>query len=100
MQITKHSSPEGSRLPSSLLDTYVRYKQDTRAIITWLLSHGNSKYSNLKVVSIKDLVSLGAVVKGKGKEVVIPGTIDFCFREAIAASKWVFFGSRGEVGRG
>ena len=83
MLINGHSAKGGGRIPSSLLDTYVRYKQDTRAIIAWLLSHGTRKYKSLKTVSIRDLLCLAEVVQEKA--VVMPDTIDFHFREAISA---------------
>lgn len=67
----------------NLLDTYIRYKQDTRAIITWLMSQGGSKNGRLQVVSIRDLLDLADNIKRKA--VVMPETIDFHFREAIAA---------------
>ncbi|KAL6720015.1 hypothetical protein ACLMJK_001936 [Lecanora helva] len=83
MLINQHHS--GGKIPSNLLDTYVRYKQDTRAIVAWLLSHGTAKYKRLKEVSIRDLVSLAGIVQKKA--VIMPATVDFHFREAIAARK-------------
>ena len=84
-----HSRPfnasPNARIPSSLLDTYVRYKQDTRAIITWLMSHGTRRFKDMSAVSIRDLISLAKVVQDKA--VVMPVTVDYCFREAIAARK-------------
>lgn len=80
-----HQPMSRERIPSSLLDTYVRYKQDTRAIITWLMSHGTRRFRDLKDVSIRDLVGLAAVVQKK--TVVMPAAVDFHFREAIAARK-------------
>lgn len=71
------------RIPSSLLDLYVQYKQDTRAVIAWLVSHGTSRYKGLRMLSIKDLFSLAEMVQTKAVE--MPDTIDFHFREAIAA---------------
>jgi hypothetical protein len=38
---TEHLTNEG-RIPSGLLKLYVRYKQDTRAIVAWLVSHGDA----------------------------------------------------------
>ncbi len=84
VQTSHHPNTEG-RIPSSLLDTYVRYKRDTRAVITWLMSHGTQKLQSLKVLSIRDLVSLAALVEKKA--VPMPMSIDFHFREAIAARK-------------
>ncbi|KAK5143267.1 hypothetical protein LTR04_001942, partial [Oleoguttula sp. CCFEE 6159] len=73
----------GDPLPPSLFDIYVRYKQDTRAIIAWLVSHGTRKYKGLRTVSTRDLLELAEIIQTK--EVVMSDTIDFCFREAIAA---------------
>lgn len=77
-----HPTTEG-RIPPSLLDIYVRYKQDTRAIIAWLMSHGTRKYKRFRTVSIRDLLGLAEIAQSKA--VVMPDTIDFHFREAIAA---------------
>ena len=71
------------RIPPSLFDLYVQYKQDTRAIIAWLMSHGTSKFKSLHTISIRDLLGLAEVVQKKA--VVMPDTVDFQFREAIAA---------------
>lgn len=77
------SSPTEGRIPPSLLNIYVQYKQDTRAIIAWLVSHGTCKYKHFRTFSIRDLLSLAEIVQTKA--VVMPDTIDFHFREAIAA---------------
>lgn len=77
-----NSSTE-ERIPPSLLDIYVRYKQDTRAIIAWLVSHGTCNYKHFRTFSIRDLLGLAEIVQTKA--VVMPDTIDFHFREAIAA---------------
>ena len=74
---------KGGRIPSSLVDVYVRYKQDTRAIIAWLISHGTSKYKRLPTLSIKDLLGLAEIAQVKAVE--LPEIVDFHFREAIAA---------------
>lgn len=78
---TRKASEE--RIPSNLLDVYVQYKQDTRAAITWLVSHGTRKYKRLQTLSIKDLFGLADIVQNKAIE--MPDSIDFHFREAIAA---------------
>ena len=86
---TSHPSPpSGGGIPPSLFDLYVQYKQDTRAIIAWLMSHGTRKYTSLKTVSIRDLIGLAEVVQRKA--VMMPDTIDFHFREAIAAREQSF----------
>lgn len=71
------------RIPSSLLTVYVRYKQDTRAIVAWLVSHGSQEYRRLQTLSIRDLLGLAEIAQKKA--VPMPDTIDFQFREAIAA---------------
>ena len=73
----------GGRIPPPLFDLYLQYKQDTKAIIAWLMSHGTNKFKRLRTVSIRDLLGLAEVVQKKA--VVMPDTIDFQFREAIAA---------------
>lgn len=70
-------------IPSSLLGLYVRYKQDTRAIVAWLVSHGTEEHKRLKMLSIRDLLGLAEIAQKKA--VYMPDTIDFQFREAIAA---------------
>jgi hypothetical protein len=77
-----HATNSGLVAPS-LLDIYVRYKQFTRAIVAWLVSNGTRKHECLKTVSIKDLLDLAEAVQKK--RVVMPDTIDFQFREVIAA---------------
>ena len=76
-------SPSGGRIPPSLFDLYVQYKKDTRAIVAWLLSHGTGKFKSLHKISIRDLLGLAEVVQKKA--VVMPDTIDFQFRQVIAA---------------
>lgn len=75
--------PSGGRIPPSLFDLYVQYKQDTRAIIAWLMSHGTSRFRSLHTISIRDLLGLAEVVQEKA--VLMPDTIDFQFRQVIAA---------------
>ena len=80
----------GGRIPSNLIHTYVQFKRDTRAVIAWLVGHGTSKYKRLTTLSLQDLLSLAEIVQIKAVE--MPSTIDFQFREAIAArnqlSQW------------
>ena len=76
-------SPSATRIPPSLFDLYLQYKQDTRAIIAWLISHGSGKFKNWHEISVRDLLGLAEIVQRKA--VVMPDTIDFQFREAIAA---------------
>ena len=71
------------RIPSSLLDLYVRCKQYAKAVVAWLVSHGTHKYRRLQKLSIPDLFCLADIVQTK--TVQMPDIIDFHFREAIAA---------------
>ncbi|KAK4986086.1 hypothetical protein LTR50_005546 [Elasticomyces elasticus] len=73
----------GGPLPPNLLDIYVRYKHDTRAIIAWLVSYGTRKYKRLQKVSTRDLMELAEIIRKK--DVIMPENIDFYFREAIVA---------------
>ncbi|KAK5011368.1 hypothetical protein LTR28_003647 [Elasticomyces elasticus] len=73
----------GGSLPPNLLDIYVRYKHDTRAIIAWLVSYGTRKYKRLQKVSTRDLMELAEIIRKK--DVIMPENIDFYFREAIVA---------------
>lgn len=72
-----------SRISPSLLETYVRYKRDTRAIIAWLMTHGARNYKRFQTVSIRDLLVFAQKIQRRG--LVMPDTIHFHFREAIAA---------------
>ncbi|KAL9099637.1 MAG: hypothetical protein Q9163_004889 [Psora crenata] len=75
------------RIPASLLTVYVQYKQDTRAIVAWLVSHGPSKYKRPQTLYIKDLLDLADTVQKKA--VKMPEIIAFHFREAIAARTYM-----------
>jgi hypothetical protein len=70
------------RLPSDLLDIYIRYKQGTTAIIAWLVQHSPPKYRS--TISIQDLLDFCEVVQARA--ISMPDAIDFYFRETIAAS--------------
>lgn len=76
-------------LPSHLLDTYVRYKQGTRAIVAWLLRHGSGDSPCQKRLSINDMTRLATIIKAKASPVSMPENIDFHFRETIAARKYL-----------
>ncbi len=49
------------------------------------MSHGSGKSKNSHEVSVRDLLGLAEMVQKKA--VVMPDTIDFQFREAIAARR-------------
>ena len=76
-------STREEHIPSNLLQTYVQYKQDTKAVIGWLVSHGTIKYKRMRTLSIKDLFSLAEIVSKNA--ITMPDLIDFHFRQAIAA---------------
>lgn len=69
------------RLPSDLLDVYIRYKQGTTAIIAWLVQHNTPKYRS--TISIQDLLDFCEVVQARA--ISMPDAIDFYFHEIIAA---------------
>ena len=73
------------RIPPSLLEIYVRYKADTRAIVAWLVSHEPSTYARPQPLSIQELFGLANIVRARA--VKMPENIAFHFREAIAARK-------------
>ena len=73
------------RIPPSLLEIYVRYKTDTRAIVAWLVSYGPRRYARPQPLSIQELFVLASVVRARA--VKMPENIAFQFREAIAARK-------------
>jgi hypothetical protein len=76
-----------SGLPPDLLDTYVRYKKGTRAIVKWLSEHAPTEtrkaYLGAKTLPINDLVKLARVAS---KHVLcMPEIVHFYFRETIEA---------------
>ena len=75
-----HSTGSG-RLPSDLLDLYVRYKQGTRAIITWLVHHSTQTYGT--TITIRDLLEVCETACAK--TIPMPEMIDYYFRDTIAA---------------
>lgn len=84
-----------SGLPSDVLDAYVRYKKGTRAIVSWIVQYGPSRYSGVRSLPIKELARLATMVTGVLKEV--PDVIHFHFRETIAARKRLSKYFRGNV---
>lgn len=83
MLLNPSHSSERSRVAPRLLDIYVKYKQFTRAVISWLITQNAQNQKCLQTVSIRDLLDFAEAIKRK--RVVMPDTIDFQFREAIAA---------------
>ena len=81
-----HALYEG-KLPSHLLDVYIRYKQGTRAIMSWLLRHGDHEGQHYDRMSINDMVRLAKTIRTKSLS--MPESIDFHFRETIAARKYL-----------
>ena len=84
-----------SGLPSDVLDAYVRYKKGTRAIVSWIVQYGPSKYYGVKSLPLKELAKLAGSLTGVLKEV--PDVIHFHFRETIAARKRLSKYFRGNV---
>ena len=84
-------------IPPSLFDTYLRYKQDTRAVVSWFLSQTEFSTSssptsspsckhhakNIHHVSIRDLARIATKICKSS--VVLPPTIAYQFREMIRA---------------
>jgi len=76
----------GSGLPDDILDTYVRYKKGTRAILKWLRQHApvetRAAYAE-KTLPISDLAKLAQVAS---KHIsCMPEVVHFLFRETIQA---------------
>ena len=84
-----------SGLPSDVLDAYVRYKKGTRAIVSWIVQYGPSKYNGVKSLPLKELAKLAASLVGVLKEV--PDVIHFHFRETISARKRLSKYFRGQI---
>ncbi|KAL9092881.1 MAG: hypothetical protein Q9165_004299 [Trypethelium subeluteriae] len=74
---------QGQRISAGLFNIYLNYKHDTKAIIGWLIDHGNSRYDAPKALAIKDLVALASVVQEKA--IRMPDLIHFQFQQAIKA---------------
>ena len=83
MLINSSRAGTGCGVPPDLLELYVRYKQDTRAIIGWLLDNGTNRSPYRPKVSIIDLLNLSETIQGRG--LIMPDTVDFHFRQAVAA---------------
>ena len=64
-----------------MMDSYVRYKQGTRAIVAWLVQHGSCGQRKSKNIPVRALRGLAAVVE----ERAIPMTdmIDYYFKQTI-----------------
>lgn len=74
-----------SGLPPDLLDTYVRYKKGTRALVAWFLQHSSSCHPRTKALSIREFEALAETVSRTIK--TVPDVVHFYFRETIAARK-------------
>ena len=72
-----------SGLPKDILDTYVRYKKGTRAIVCWLAQYAPDRYSGVKSLPLKELDRLAKSVTTQIKS--LPDIVHFYFRETIAA---------------
>lgn len=80
-------SLRGDASPTTeLFRVYVQYKKDTKAIISWLLSHQPAK-SSIPLperISVRDLVAVTDRICAS-TAVVMPDAIAFQFRQAITA---------------
>ncbi|KIW90412.1 uncharacterized protein Z519_09057 [Cladophialophora bantiana CBS 173.52] len=74
-----------SGLPPDLLDAYVRYKKNTRALLTWFLQHSPAPPKPVKSLTIKELESMAQAVSKKLRS--LPDVVHFYFRETIADRK-------------
>jgi hypothetical protein len=76
-----------SGLPPDALETYVRYKKGTRAIVKWLCQHAPAEareaYLTAKSLPINDLTKLARIASNHAS--CMPETVHFYFRETIAA---------------
>ncbi|KAL8840318.1 MAG: hypothetical protein Q9170_001402 [Blastenia crenularia] len=70
-------------LAASLFDVYIQYKKDTKAIVSWLLSHRQRDDGRSQNLSVRDLLAMADYVCAKA--VAMPDTIAFQFRQAISA---------------
>ncbi|KAL9080350.1 MAG: hypothetical protein Q9157_000878 [Trypethelium eluteriae] len=77
----------GQRISAELFDIYLNYKQDTKAIIGWLVDHGASRHDSSKTLSIKELFALSGIVQEKA--IRMPDIIHFHFRQAIKARTYL-----------
>ncbi|KAI4274172.1 MAG: hypothetical protein L6R38_006166 [Xanthoria sp. 2 TBL-2021] len=70
---------------SELFKIYVQYKQDTRAIVSWLLSHHRAEGPTTSPgrLSVRDLIAIADQICGTA--VAMPEAIAFQFRQAITA---------------
>jgi len=75
--------PESKRTPLDLFQTYIRYKQDTRAVVKWLVDYGSVGTTSKQRFQIGDLVGMAYNIRAKGVEV--PDVIGFHLKEAIRA---------------
>ena len=77
-----HNLRPSIRIPSSLIDTYVRYRRGTEAIVYWLCQITGFKTTS-ETITITDMLKLSQIVLKK--KVPLSDLIDFHFRETIAA---------------
>ncbi|KAK5447950.1 hypothetical protein LTS15_009449 [Exophiala xenobiotica] len=69
-------------LPQDLLDVYLRYKRNTRAILQWLLQHGPEPEKPVKSVTLRELETMARTVRERISS--IPDILHFYFRETIS----------------
>lgn len=79
-------SERGDASPTTeLFKIYVQYKKDTRAIVSWLLSHRRAERPTTSPgrLSVRDLIAIADQICGTA--VAMPEAIAFQFRQAITA---------------
>ena len=74
-------------LANSLFDVYVQYKKDTRAIVSWLLSHQPMRKTSPENLSVRDLLAIAEYACAKA--VAMPDIIAFHFQHAIRARAYL-----------
>ncbi|KAI9711032.1 MAG: hypothetical protein M1820_002470 [Bogoriella megaspora] len=83
MFLSPIASQQSSGITRGLFDVYLSYKQDTKAIISWLVNHGDPFASCSQRLSVRDLFHLAKVIRNNAVE--MPDIIHFHFRQAIKA---------------
>ena len=74
---------------TELHNVYVQYKQDTRAVISWLVKRGKYSSDCSSKLSVKNLYSLAETIVERSID--LPDTVDFLFGEAIKARRQLSF---------
>ena len=88
MCFTKGNIPRGKNagMPPELFNIYLRYKQDTRAVLAWFLSHRHTTIDSSLIanqLSVRDLARIALELCKI--PVIMPATIEYQFKEMIRA---------------